>query len=66
MKRKKLVKKQKVEKKKNAESDLIVIEYDSLKQKQNKRKCQIEEDKDDDLTLEVLKKCIKELKYNKN
>ena len=31
--KKKLVKKQRVEKKKNAESDLIVIEDDSLKQK---------------------------------
>ena len=42
--KKKLVKKRRVEKKENIESDLIVIEDDSLKQKQNKIKYQIEED----------------------
>ena len=54
--KKKLVKKQRVKKKKNAKYDLIMIEDDFLKQKQNKRKYQIEKDKDDDLTLDYLKK----------
>ena len=64
MKKKKLVKKQRVKKKENADSDLIVIEDDSLKQKQTKRKYQIKEDENNDLTLDNLKKnfCIKELK----
>ena len=58
------MKKQRVKKKENADSDLIVIEDDSLKQKQTKRKYQIKEDEDNDLTLDNLKKnfCIKELK----
>ena len=42
--------------KKNAEFDLIVIEDDSVKRKQKKRKYQIEEDEDNDLTLDDLKK----------
>ena len=45
-----------MKKKENTESDLIVIEDDSLKRKQNKRKYQIKENKDDDLTLYDLKK----------
>ena len=54
--KKKIREKTKNGKKRNAESDLIVIEDDSLKQKQNKRKYQIEKDEDDDLTLGNLKK----------
>ena len=45
-----------MKKKENTESDLIMIEDDSVKRKQNKRKYQIKENEDDDLTLDDLKK----------
>ena len=66
--KKKAREKQKVEKKENTKSDLIVIEDYSLKQNQTKRKYQIEKDEDDDLTLDDLKKKLlyKRIKIEKD
>ena len=61
------MKKQILEKKKNVEFDFIVIKDNSLKQKHKKRKYQIEENGDNDLTLDDLKKTLhKKIKIEKN